>query len=178
MFSNDARESSTPPAIRTACEAESITLDVAGAGSGRVLDRPEDALGNYDLVFARARAALEAMAVGTAVITLRLRGAWRLRQPRPVRRVAPTQFRLRCLRRALEPDAIRGEIRAYDPAAAAAVSRRVRCEAGLDRAMQRIVKIYLQVLDEWQAQPANDPFKESAATAEYLRQLESRVKGQ
>jgi len=43
--------------------------------------------------------------------------------------------------------------------------------------MQQIVKIYLQVIDEWQAQPANDPFKESAATAEYLRQLEPRVKG-
>jgi hypothetical protein len=177
VFSNDARESSTLPAIRTACEAESITLDVAGAGSGRVLDRPEDVLGNYDLVFARARAALEAMAVGTAVITCDFAGLGGFVNPDRFDEWRRLNFGLRCLRRALEPDAIRGEIRAYDPAAAAAVSRRVRCEAGLDRAMQRIVKIYLQVLDEWQAQPANDPFKESAATAEYLRQLESRVKG-
>lgn len=177
VFSNHATEGTTLPAIRQACEAESIAVDVAGSGSGRVLERPEDVLGNYDLVFARARAALEAMAIGTAVITCDfpgLGGFVTLERFDEWRRL---NFGFRCLRRPLETDAIRGEIRAYDPGMAAAVSQRVRREAGLDAAIQRIVKLYTEVIEEWRAMPAADPMAENAATAAYLQQLEPRLKG-
>jgi glycosyl transferase family 4 len=177
VFSNHATDGTSLPAIRAACEAESIEVDVAGSGAGRVLDRPEDVLGNYDIVFARARAALEAMAAGTAVIACDfpgLGGFITLERFDEWRRL---NFGLRCLRRPLEVDAIRSEIHAYDPAIAAAVSNRVRCEAGLDTAVKRILTIYLQVVEEWQAAPSVDPVAESTATAMYLRQLEPRVKG-
>lgn len=177
VFSNHATESTSLPAIRGACEVESIDLDVAGAGSGRVLDRPEDVLGNYDLVFARARAALEAMAVGTAVIACDFAGLGGFVTPERFDEWRKVNFGLRCLRRPLEPEAIRQEIRGYDPSAAAAVSHRVRCEAGLDAALPRIVNVYQQALEEWRTRPVADPVAESAAMAAYLRQLEPRVKG-
>jgi glycosyltransferase involved in cell wall biosynthesis len=177
VFSNHASDGTTLPAIRAACEAESIDVDVAGSGSGRVLDRPEDVLGNYDLVFARARAALEAMAVGTAVITCDFPGLGGFVTVERFDEWRRLNFGLRCLRRPLEVDAIRGEIQAYDPSNAAAVSQRVRREAGLDTAIERIVRIYLQVVEEWRAAPAADPAAESAAAAAYLQQLEPRVKG-
>jgi Glycosyltransferase Family 4 len=177
VFSNHATDGTSLPAIRAACEAESIEVDVAGAGSGRVLDRPEDVLGNYDLVFARARAALEAMAIGTAVIACDFAGLGGFVTPERFDEWRKINFGLRCLRRPLDRHEIRQEIRAYDPSAAAVVSRRVRCEAGLDDAIPRIVRIYLQVLEEWRARPAVDPVADSAAMAAYLRQLEPRVKG-
>lgn len=177
VFSNYAADGTSLPAIRAACEAESIEVDVAGLGSGRVLDRPEDVLGNYDLVFARARAALEAMAVGAAVIACDFAGLGGFVTLRRFDEWRRLNFGLRCLQRPLDPAAIRGEIHAYDPATAAAVSNRVRCEAGLDRALERILMTYLRVIEEWRAAPSVDPVAESTAVATYLRQLEPRVKG-
>jgi len=177
VFSNHAADDTCLPAIRAACEAESIEVDVVGSGSGRVLDRPEDVLGNYDLVFARARAALEAMAVGAAVIACDFAGLGGFVTVRRFDEWRRLNFGLRCLNRPLDPAAIRSEIHAYDPATAAAVSKRVRSEAGLDRALERILMTYLRVIEEWRAAPSVDPVAESAATATYLRQLEPRVKG-
>ena len=53
----------------------------------------------------------------------------------------------------------------------------MRCEAGLDAAIQKISKIYARVIEEWRTGPVADPVAESAATAAYLQQLEPRVKG-
>jgi hypothetical protein len=36
--------------------------------TGSINAKPEEILGGYDLVFAKARSAIEAMAVGTAVV--------------------------------------------------------------------------------------------------------------
>src|SRR5258705_1841994 len=68
IFSNSSGEG-TPhvKAIREACRRAGIAVDIAGFKSGMLLSRPEETLGSYDLVFAKARAALEAAAVGTAV---------------------------------------------------------------------------------------------------------------
>ena len=68
VFSNAASEATHLPPVREACARLGIALDVAGLASGRVASRPEDLLPAYDLVFAKARAALEALAVGAAVI--------------------------------------------------------------------------------------------------------------
>ncbi len=51
-----------------ACRRTQLTLDVIGAESGSVSTRPQDVLGQYDMVFAKARCALEALAVGSAVV--------------------------------------------------------------------------------------------------------------
>ena len=40
-----------------------------------LLARPEEALGSYDIVFAKARAAAEAVATGTAVVLCDVAGA-------------------------------------------------------------------------------------------------------
>ena len=64
LFSNYANEESHLPAVRAACVAAGLELDVAGAGVGNVIDEPERVLGSYDIVFAKAKAAIEAMAVG------------------------------------------------------------------------------------------------------------------
>src|SRR5258705_543164 len=67
VFANEASEAPQVPAIRRVCEARGIALDAAGVSSRNILSWPEMALPAYDLVFARGRAALEAMAVGAAV---------------------------------------------------------------------------------------------------------------
>ena len=68
IFSNQAAVEGWSESIREACARRGIQLDVRGVACGTAVDRPEDILGDYDVVFAKGRAALEAMAVGTAVI--------------------------------------------------------------------------------------------------------------
>ena len=60
--------------IRTACAQREVELDVVGPAIGRVVDDLPARLREYDLIFASARAALEAMAVGCAVIVVDSRG--------------------------------------------------------------------------------------------------------
>ncbi len=55
VFSNTASEQTHLAAVRAACTEANIALDVIGAGSGNSLARPEEALGNYDLVFAKGK---------------------------------------------------------------------------------------------------------------------------
>src|SRR5205823_3744899 len=74
---------------RAACEAAGIEIDVVGAGVGTVVDDLPERLRSADIVFASARMAIEAMAVGCAVVVVDGRGlaglattdalgAWRL----------------------------------------------------------------------------------------------------
>jgi len=68
VFSNNAVEKTWVKPIRMACESRGIALDVGGSASGRPIARPEDVLPPYDLVFAKARCAIEALAIGASVI--------------------------------------------------------------------------------------------------------------
>src|SRR5215510_13908343 len=68
VFSNNANHWTHLNAVREACKRAGIELDVIGAGANASTLNPESLLSNYDLVFAKARCALEALAVGTAVI--------------------------------------------------------------------------------------------------------------
>src|SRR4029079_17666075 len=61
-------------AIRIACEARGIALEVFGGGAGRIADKPEDLMPEFDLVFASALTAMEAMACGRAVVVCDGRG--------------------------------------------------------------------------------------------------------
>ena len=54
--------------VREACARFNLELTVVGRAAGTVSPEPEKILPEYDLVFAKARAVLEAMAVGNAVI--------------------------------------------------------------------------------------------------------------
>lgn len=68
IFSNYATASAETAAAREACRARGIDLSIIGAGTGNQARLPEEVLPEYDLVFAKARCAMEAMAVGCAVV--------------------------------------------------------------------------------------------------------------
>lgn len=74
VFSHYAGANTHLEAVKAACAETNLPVDVVGSYSGNSCPAPESILGNYDLVFAKARCALEAMAVGTAVILCDTRG--------------------------------------------------------------------------------------------------------
>lgn len=70
VFSNYATPGPAIDLVREACAEQGIELDVVGSGTGTQSTAPEGILAAYDLVFAKARCATEALAVGCAVVAL------------------------------------------------------------------------------------------------------------
>jgi hypothetical protein len=75
VFSNYASAETHLNAISEACRQVGLDLDTIGYDSGNQVTHPENILGHYDIIFAKAKAAIEAMAVGTAVVLCDYAGA-------------------------------------------------------------------------------------------------------
>lgn len=170
VFSNGASESTHIGAVREACRRTQLTLDVIGAGSGNVCARPQDVLGQYDIVFAKARCALEALAVGSAVVLCDITGVGRMVSTSELDHLRRLNFGVRTLQGSLDPDLLEKEISRYDPQDAAEVSRRIRTNAGRDAAVDQIIALYDDVVCEFEVM-GRDPDAEARAEALYLRQL-------
>lgn len=171
VFSNYASEQTHLKAIRQACLSSSIELDVIGEAAGRVCERPELELGKYDIVFAKARCALEALAVGAAVVLCDASGSGPMVTARELDYLRRFNFGVRTLQGPLTAEAIGREIARYDADDAREVSRRVRASAGSELAFARIVELYEEVIAEHAGSGETDLEAESRAAARYLRQL-------
>lgn len=156
------------PAVREACERAGVELDLAGFDSGNAVSEPEKILGRYDLVFAKGRSALEALAVGSAVVLCDAVGSGPMVTSAEVARLRRQNFGVRALRGELRADTLAREIARYDPADAAEVSRIVRADASQTRAFDEIVSLYHEIIEEHRATP-RDEAAEGRAAAEYLR---------
>jgi glycosyltransferase involved in cell wall biosynthesis len=149
VFGNHVGDAAFLAGVRVACGRLGIAVDVLGAGVGRPVRHPEEHLGAYDLVFAIGRSALEAMAVGAAVILGNAEGIGGLVTPADFAGLQRGNFGRATLTRPATADLIERELRTYDPAAAGAVRDRVRAEASLAVALERITAIYRRVVADF-----------------------------
>jgi hypothetical protein len=172
LFSNYANEHTHLGAVREACARTGLELEVVGSGVNNVCDHPEAILGRFDLVFAKARSALEAMAVGAAVVLCGAEGCGPLVRTDLFGGLRRYNFGARTLTGPVTADALVGEVGRYDPQEAAAVSARVRAEAGLDGMVTDLLDLYAEVLAEPPPEEASGAGAESRAVAAYLRSLE------
>ena len=117
--------------VSAACDLLGISLDIVGPAIDNVTSTPEQLMPEYDLVFASAMTALEALACGRPVVVCDGRGlagmvtgsnfdAWR-----------PLNFGRRTLNRPVERRLLIDEINRYDAEDATALMARVRNEASL-----------------------------------------------
>ena len=174
VFSNGATHVA---AVREACRRSQLTLDVIGADSGNVSTRPQDILHRYDIVFAKARCALEALAVGSAVVLCDTVGVGPMVTTSEVDKLRRLNFGVRALQESVNPDVLEKEIGRYDSADATEVSRRIRNAAGREVAIDQILALYHDVVDEF-ALTERDPDAEARAEALYLQQLALHLEGQ
>lgn len=146
VYDNDAGALLDVDPLRTACAQSGIGLDVAGEGCGRISWDPERFLPGFDLVFAKSRGALEALAVGCSVILCGARGLGEAVTFASFPRMRAWGFGPRLLTRRVEAVSALSEIARYDPSDAAAVRDLVRTEAGLDRALSRYEALYQDLI--------------------------------
>lgn len=152
-----AKNSAHVDVIRDAARVAGLALDEVGSAFGHEVDDLPARLKDYDLVFASARMALEAMAVGCAVIVVDGRGlaglatsdvleAWRIRN-----------FGVSVLTRPVTTEAIAAEIARYDAADAAIVSGRIRDVATLPAYLDRVEALHREIAaTPLQVDPAGD----------------------
>jgi glycosyltransferase involved in cell wall biosynthesis len=169
VFSNNATENGNLGAVRQACVSANIELDVVGGGVGNPTDRPEQLLPNYDLVFAKGRAALEALAVGTAVILSDAAGVGPLVTTANMQALRPLNFGIRTLQNPINPDSFIREIARYDARDAMEVSLRARRVASMDNTLDQLIALYEEVLKEHRKSQPADHAAELRAASNYLR---------
>jgi hypothetical protein len=135
-------------AVRGACAARGITLDIAGAAAGASSSQPELQLPQYDLVFAKARCALEAMAVGCAVIVCDALGMGGLVTSETFDTLRPLNFGLRTLRRNPNPTQrdVEEQLDLYDAGQSSQVAERIRAEADQSLIVRRLMALYEEAM--------------------------------
>lgn len=173
LFSNYVREEVHLAPLREACQRSGVALDAVGLSLGNPHAQPELLLGQYDVVFAKGRAAIEALAVGAAVVVCDRERIGEMVTTENYARLRRLNFGVRSMDRPIHVDRLAEAIARYDAADAAAVTRRIRAEAGLEAAADAWVRLYEEVLA---APPATDPQDELRAASAYLRRLTPRLK--
>jgi hypothetical protein len=148
VFSNYADDDSHLPAVVAACREAGLELDVVGNAVNRIVMHPEQLLGQYDIVFAKAKAAMEAMAVGTAVILCDYSGVGPMVTSAEFDELRPLNFGFAALREPLRREPLIREIARYDADDAAAVRDMIRSKAGLTPAVAALVGTYRDVISE------------------------------
>jgi hypothetical protein len=148
VFSNYANARTHLPAVLEACREAGIDVDVVGEGMDKIATSPERLLPVYDLVFAKAKAAMEAMAVGNAVVLCDFGGVGPMVTAAQFDQLRPLNFGLEALREPLRREPLLREMARYDPADAARVRDLIRTSAGLTAAVEKLVRIYEEVMVE------------------------------
>lgn len=151
VFSNQAIENSFVAPIREACAMRDIEVDVAGSLSERPVDRPEGVMPGYDLVFGKARCAIEAAASGAAVIGCDARGMSGMLTTARLEEMRVLNFGARTLQLPITRENILREIDRYDAADALAVSDRIRASNSADLLAEQFIALYEEIL----ADPVN-----------------------
>jgi hypothetical protein len=129
-------------AISAACASRGIAVETCGLGFGRPAEFPGDVLRRYDLVFAKARCALEALASGCAVVLADHFGAGRLITTANFDEIRPLNFGFESMTMDATSEYLGAEIDRYDPADSAAVTLRIRSRASLMDTVDRLEEIY------------------------------------
>ncbi|HEY6389767.1 MAG TPA: glycosyltransferase [Bryobacteraceae bacterium] len=166
-FANAFDENALRP-LREACERCGVELHSRGISAGGAEPDPGDLLPRYDLVFAKARAAIEAMAVGTAVVLCNPGRLGTMVTSENFASLRMLNFGVRTLSRPLTAKLVVEELQRYDASDAAQVSALVRANCGLQPAMDRIVGLYERVLVEARRCPPHVSIESDRAVARYL----------
>lgn len=184
VFSNYSAMGETLEIIRAACASAGIQkVDVIGAGSGNATETPERILGGYDLVFAKARCALEALATGCAVVVADYNGLGGMVTPQNAAALRVLNFGVRTLQNSrITFENVVNALSLYDPAGASTVCDWIRSSAGLESAADRWQGLYEEAIMSSQSRPCGGAEELARAksmlcsSSEYLSALAPRLK--
>lgn len=172
IFGNSAHAAGHASVVEQACRRAGIEVDVAGEFAGTALEAPETILPRYDLVFAKARCALEALASGAAVIVCEGSGLGGMVSTANVDHLRRLNFGMRSLTSPLTVTAVSEAIALYDPDDAAKVTKLIRGTSTSEIAHQQLLTLYESVIEEHPSMAGTAAWQaESRAAAAFLLEL-------
>ena len=144
VFSNYAMEDNFGGVLKAACQEMGMECELAGAGSGHVLSDPGRVLGRYDVVFAKGKAALEALACGCGVIVADERGLGPLVGLANYDWLRKESFGFRCMTEPVSAAGLRERLEGWQKDDAMVVVDRVRAEAGWERMLEEVEALHAE----------------------------------
>ena len=174
VFSNQAVRGGYLDDIEAACAARGVTVDVIGGGVGATTFEPEEALGRYDIVFAKARCALEALASGCAVVLADRAGIGALVTAENVDELRDWNFGFRCLQAPLTPEAVEQRLALLELHQSFELAEQLRPMISLEHALDRYEALYAAAVAE--GAPAVEPQTALRQLLMHTAQLERRVR--
>ncbi len=142
VFSSYAKANTHLDAVESACEKLQIPLDVIGFGVGKGVTLPEKFLEKYDLIFAKAKCAIEALGTGAAVVLCDVHGLGSMVTSQNISGFRDWNFGQRLLINSITADNIITEINKYSAIDADKVTEFIRKEANLTQALQKYLNLY------------------------------------
>lgn len=155
-------------AVREACAKSGIQLDELGPATGRYSYQIEKDLAGYDIVFATARMAIEAAAVGCAVVVCDARGFAGMLDTGNMEGWRRMNLGVGLLTKPVSVENLVAAISSYDAGDAAAVSAHFRDMAGSAHFIERHLQIYEEVL---RTGLSAAPDEVSVATAAWIEEI-------
>ncbi|MFK5920738.1 MAG: hypothetical protein QM496_01055 [Verrucomicrobiota bacterium] len=156
VFSNYAKEDNFLADIRKACELEGVICRAVGAGVGEVLADPRPALQESDLVFAKGKAALEAVVSGCGLVVCDAEGLGPLISPENFTRMRNLSFAYDAMTDEITVENVQARLQAWNAKSSTATSKIARDSASLGHAVDQLESLYKEICQEWVKSPHPD----------------------
>jgi hypothetical protein len=152
------------------CTDLGMDIQIIGGSPEQLTSTPETILVNSDLVFASARAALESICAGCAVVVCDARGVAGMATEENFDRWRTRNFGLRTLTLPPTAKTIRAEIERYDAVAATALATRARRETDFELGFTRYLKFYRRAIKRLAKRPVSIE-QHAIAVSAFLRNV-------
>lgn len=146
VFSNYLDKNNIYPEIKKACNELDIDLEIIGTSSGNPCLKPEEILHKYDLVFAKAKAAIEAMATGAAVIVCDYRGLGGMVTSSNMKHFRDFNFGMKLMTNTPSKNNLIAEINKYNPSEIIKVSEFIIKESDFLSIVNSLEAIYSKLI--------------------------------
>ena len=171
VFSNTATTDNYYRIIKETCENLGIETEGIGFLLGSAVAKPEKVLPGYDLVFAKAKAAMEALSTGAGVIVCDTRGLGGMVNTENFGYYRKFNFGMKTLTRPVTPELIEGEIAKFDPQENKKAAALIRQDADLNLYTDRLLQVYHDAIGVFQdRKPDNGALEEAQTLHEYISQ--------
>ncbi|WP_316635397.1 glycosyltransferase [uncultured Flavobacterium sp.] len=161
VFSNYLNDNNIYPQIKEACKELGVEVEIIGYSSGNICLQPEKILNEYDLVFAKAKAAIEAMATGAAVIVCDFRGLGGMVTSSNMKHFRDFNFGMKLMTNIPTKNNLIVEINKYDFCDTIKVSEYIIKESNFLSVVSQLEEIYSDVIIDFKNQirgKYNSPF--------------------
>lgn len=152
VFSNYLNDNNIYPEIKEACKELGVEVEIIGYSSGNICLQPEKILYKYDLVFAKAKAAIEAMATGAAVIVCDFRGLGGMVTNSNMEHFRDFNFGMKLMTNVPTKNNLIAEINKYDSCDAIKVSEYIIKESNFLSVVSQLEEIYSTVIIDFKKQ--------------------------